>query len=232
MKKTIYALSSVASVALVAGSWFKWFPISETEALAFITGGVCVWLTVKENIWNWPIGIANSAFFTVLFLHAGLYADTGLQVVYIILGFLGWYWWLYGGKDRSELPIARTNWRTGMVLAFFAVVSVWGMTVYLRTINDTAPFLDALTTVVSLAAQYLLTKKLLENWHLWIAVDVLYVGLYAYKDLYLTSVLYFIFLCMAIAGLKEWKRTLALQSKTAATGAEVLEPAVSYAETV
>ena len=213
MKKTLYTAAAILSGVLMVGSWQGWLPFSLTEMLGFVSGGWTAWLTVKENIWNWPIGILNSAFFLILFLHSRLFADSGLQIVYIVLGFLGWYWWLYGGKEKTELPISRTTPKTTMALIAITLVCTWPLTLYLRHINDIAPFWDALTTVMSLVAQYLLTKKIIENWNVWIAADVIYVVLYAYKGLYLTAILYFIFLCMCVRGIVEWKRTMQLANK-------------------
>ena len=85
-------------------AWKHWLPLNLTEVLGFVTGAWCVWLAAAENIWNWPIGIANSVSFGFLFLHARLYADMTLQVIYIVLGVLGWYWWLHGGRYRAETP--------------------------------------------------------------------------------------------------------------------------------
>lgn len=195
------------SVALVVASWRGWVPMTMTEVLAFISGVVTVWLVVKENIWNWPIGILNSAFFVAVFWNARLFADMGLQVVYIVLGILGWYWWLKGGKNRTALTISRTSWLTWAVLATLTTLTTYGATIYLRSVNDAAPFWDALTTVLSLVAQYLLTKKKIENWLVWITADVIYIALYFYKDLYLTSGLYIIFLLMCVAGWRAWKKT-------------------------
>lgn len=202
-----YGIAILLSLGLIITSLKGWAPLSITETLAFITGGITVWLTVKENIWNWPIGIANSAFFVVLFLGARLYADMALQVVYIILGFLGWYWWLFGGAHKTKLTIEKTPVKTIIVLGILGVLGTIGATYYLQSINDSAPFLDGLTTVLSLIAQYLLTKKYLENWYVWITADVIYIGLYAYKHLYLTSLLYALFLVMCIIGLNEWRAT-------------------------
>ena len=207
LKKIMYLLSAIVSVLLVLASMRQWISLSMPEVLAFITGGLTVWLTVKENIWNWPIGIANSVFFVVLFWQARLFADMGLQVVYIILGFLGWYWWLFGGKNKTTLKVSKTT-KTEIALAtIITIVATYGLTIYLKSIQDSAPFLDALTTVMSLVAQYLLTKKRIENWFIWISVDVIYIGLYFYKHLYLTSILYLIFMIMCFAGLAEWRKS-------------------------
>ncbi len=207
MKKFLYTLSVIVSLGLIFASWKKLLPISMVEVLGFISGGWCVWLTVKENIWNWPIGIANSAFFGILFFQSRLFADMGLQVVYIVLGFLGWYWWLYGGKDKTELKVSSVNKISIVILSLITIFSTYGLTIYLRSVNDTAPFWDSFTTVLSLVAQYLLTKKFIENWYVWITADIIYIGLYFYKGLYLTSVLYIIFMCMCFAGLLQWKKS-------------------------
>ena len=179
-----------------------------TEVLGFVTGGWAVWLTVRQNIWNWPIGIANSAFYLVVFLQARLFADGSLQAVYIVLGFLGWYWWLRGGPSRSRLIVSRTGVRLGLALAAILVIGTVLMTQLLVRISDSAPFLDALTTVMSLIAQFMLTRKLFENWFVWISADVIYIGLYIYKDLYLTSILYVVFMAMCIAGAIQWRQSL------------------------
>jgi len=208
MKERIgYGVGTVISAILIIGSWKGWFPMTEIEVFGFITGALCVWLTVKENIWNWPIGIANSVFFVVLFWRSRLFADMGLNVLYVILGFLGWYWWLYGGKNKSELRVQNVDAFTMTWLTIVAIFFTWGATVYLRSIADISPFWDALTTAISLVAQYLLTKKFIENWYLWITTDIIYVFLYFYKDLYLTGILYAIFMVMCFAGLKDWHKT-------------------------
>jgi nicotinamide mononucleotide transporter len=177
------------------------------EAVSFVTGAVCVWLTVRESVWNFPIGMVNVATFGVVFFRARLFADAGLQVVYFVLGGIGWYLWLYGGTGRTALPITRTPPRRAVGVAFAIYVIFVGEFVLLRKIGGSAPFWDALTTAISLGAQWLLDRKHLENWLLWIAVDVIYVPLYLSKQLYLTSGLYAVFLCMATLGLLQWHAT-------------------------
>jgi nicotinamide mononucleotide transporter len=204
-----YAGGVAVSVGLIAASLTHVAPMDITEVLGFVTGAWAVWLTVKENIWNWPIGIANDVFYIVLFLQARLFADTALQVIYVVLGFLGWYWWLRGGEQKTVLRVSRTSLRTAWVLLVILGVSTWAMTLFLAGIHDSAPFLDALTTTLSLIAQYMLTRKLFENWFVWITADVIYIGLYIYKELYLTAGLYAIFLAMCVAGLWQWRRSMA-----------------------
>jgi nicotinamide mononucleotide transporter len=208
MKIAAYILSTVCSCLLVVASYKKFLPISLSEAFGFITGALCVWLTVKENIWNWPVGIANDIFFVVVFWESRLFADMTLQFLYIALGFLGWYQWLYGGEQKSPLRISSIGWRLAfaLLIATFAVTAA--LTIYLRSVHDSAPFWDAFTTVLSLVAQYLLTRKILQNWLVWITADFIYIGLYLYKGLALTSLLYLIFLLMCVAGWREWRASL------------------------
>lgn len=199
----------VAGVALFRG-WTTWL-----EAFGFVTGAVCVWLTAKENIWNWPVGLLNSAAYAYMFYQGQLLADGVLNGIYFVLGVFGWYWWLHGGKDHKEVHIGSTAKKEWGPLFAIALLATTGLTVWLYTHSDAAPFLDASTSVFSLVAQYLLTRKYIENWLVWIAVDIVYVPLYAWKGWYLTALLYAIFLVMAVGGLREWARLRAEQTETA-----------------
>lgn len=226
MKKLLWSLSFVVSAVLALASLMHWVPLGFTEVLAFITGGYCVWLAVVENIWNWPIGIANAAIFTILFTHSRLFADAGLQLVYIVLGFLGWYWWLKGGAHKSKLKVSHVKKYEVIALALAGVAATWGFTIFLSRVNDVAPFWDGLTTVSSLIAQYMLTRKYIENWYVWLATDIIYIGLYATKGLPLTSVLYVIFFSMCLVGVRDWRREIKpAKAKTKEQFQPVLEEA-------
>lgn len=133
----------------------------------------------------------------------------GLQVVYVIISIYGWYEWLYGGANRTELKVSRARPRLGAVLLAIGVASTFLLGTFLHsTTNAALPFLDSATTSTSLVAQWMMTKKLLENWLVWVAVDVVYIGMFIYKQLYVTSALYFIFLVLSIMGYRQWKATL------------------------
>ncbi len=195
--------------------------VTVAELLGFLTGAASVWLTVLANISNFPVGIANSAFFLVLFLAAGLYADSGLQVVYIVLGFIGWWQWLHGGQGRSRLLVARSGpWLLGGC-ALFVVTATWGLTVLLRAAHDVAPFWDGLTTAISLAAQFLLNCKKIENWALWVTADLIYVPLYVVKRLDLTAIVYVLFLGMCALGAAAWRRALQASRRASLLAAPV-----------
>ncbi len=198
-------------LVLILGAWQQWLPYSLTETLGFVTGLACVYLVVKQNIWNFPVGIANNIFFFILFISERLYGDAGLQVVYVALGLQGWYWWLYGGQNRTTLRIAHAKIQTLIALAGLVLISTLGLTQALQAAKGAVPLLDAFTTVLSLAAQYLLNHKYIESWYAWIFVDVLYIYLYISRELYLTAILYFAFLCLCFVGVLSWWQILSQQ---------------------
>lgn len=193
--------------------------VTVAELLGFVTGAAGVWLTVLARVSNFPVGVANSAFFLVLFASARLFADSGLQIVYIVLGFTGWWQWLHGGQDRTRLRVARSGWQLLAGCVAFTALATWGLYVLLSDVHDIAPFWDAVTTALSLAAQFLLNCKRIENWAFWIAADLIYIPLYVVKRLDLTAIVYVLFLAMCAAGVRAWRP--ALRSGEAVTaGAE------------
>jgi nicotinamide mononucleotide transporter len=152
----------------------------------------------------------------VVFVRAGLYADAGLQVVYFVLGLMGWYLWLYGGARRTALRVNRVGRvELGAVIAAGVVITI-ALRELLERLGGAAPFWDALTTAISLSAQWLLNRKRLENWLAWIVVDIIYVPLYLSKELYLTAGLYAVFLVMATMGWLHWRGLWQAQAGTSA----------------
>lgn len=180
--------------------------VSWAELLGFITGATCVYLVVRTNVHNFWTGILNSALFLVLFATARLWADASLQFVYIVLGFSGWWQWLHGGQNRTALRVGRASVRLLVGCLAFVGVGTLVLTPVLQQAHDIAPFVDALTTSLSLAAQFLLNAKKIQNWLFWIAADVIYIPLYFAKHLNLTGLVYVAFLCLAIAGGIQWRR--------------------------
>jgi nicotinamide mononucleotide transporter len=180
---------------------------SALETIGFVTGAVCVWLTVRESAWNFPVGMVSIATFAAVFFRARLYADAGLQVVFFVLEGIGWYLWLYGGAGRTALPITRTPPRRALGVTVAILIIFAGLYVLLRRTGGASPVWDALAAAICLGAQWLLDRKHLENWLLWMTVNVIYIPLYLSKQLYLTSCLFVVFLCMATLGLIQWHST-------------------------
>jgi nicotinamide mononucleotide transporter len=191
-------------------AWLAAHDSSCLEAVAVAFGVVSVLLSVKEHIWSWPTALVNVALYFALFHTAGLYSDMGLQVVYFVLSLYGWYEWLYGGKGRTALTVSRTSGKLWGILAVVSVI-VWAalgkLTSHMPGVA--LPYVDAATTTISLVAQYMMTRKLLENWTLWIVADVVYVGMFIFKGLYLTAGNYAIYLVLAVMGHVAWKKSLA-----------------------
>jgi nicotinamide mononucleotide transporter len=187
--------------------------MSWSEMGGFVAGALSVLLYVRQSVWAWPVGIANSAFWLVLFWDTQLFLDAGLQVVYIGLGTLGWLWWARGrrvnGERLGELPVRRTGRSLALVLIGIGLVATAGLWWSMEQVGDAAPLPDSATTVVSLIAQYMLTRKLLGSWWCWIAVDVAYIVLYVNKELYLTAALQPLFIGLCVLGLRSWKADLA-----------------------
>lgn len=200
------------------------------EPLAVLTGIVGVALTVREHIVSWPIGIASSALFLALFAGAGLYADTLLQVVYVVLGFYGWWHWLRGGPRRNDLPVTSASWRLRGGLAVVAVLGTLAFGAFLDGATDSSvPYPDAATTVLSLVAQVLLTRKLIESWPVWIfGVNLPYIALYLSKGLVMTAALQLVFIALSVAGWIAWRRSMASRaaSDLTLTAAPSASPAI------
>jgi nicotinamide mononucleotide transporter len=183
--------------------------MSWSEVGGFAAGALSVLLYVRQSVWAWPVGIANSAFWLVLFWDTRLFLDAGLQIVYIGLGILGWVCWARGrrvdGERLGDLPVRRTGRSQALALVGIGAAATAGLWWSMEQVGDVAPLPDAATTVVSLVAQYMLTRKLLGSWWCWIAVDIAYILLYASKELYLTAALQPLFIGLCVLGLRSWK---------------------------
>lgn len=185
-----------------------WF--SPVETTAVVAGLLCVWLTVRQHIACWPAGLVQVVLYIFIFFGARLYSEVVLHVIYVALCIYGWAHWVKGGSEGamslpvSVLPLrARLVWGVGVV--GFTATAGFSM----QHFTDAAlPYPDAFVMVASLAAQWMLARKQLESWVLWIAVDVVAITVYLSKALFLTAGLYVVFLFLAIAGLRSWRASL------------------------
>jgi nicotinamide mononucleotide transporter len=189
-------------------TWLDAHGTSCLEILGFVTGVVNVWLVTRENIWSWPVGLLNASVYTVVFARSGLYSDTGLQVVYFVLSCYGWWHWSRGSGDSSPVVVRRASAMTLTLLALLGV-GIWFVlkTVTAKIPGAVLPGVDAALVATSLIAQGMMTRKLLETWVLWIVVDIAYIGVFIIRGLVVTSVLYAVFLGLAILGLVKWSRS-------------------------
>lgn len=187
------------------------------EGVAVAFGIVSVFLSVRQNIWSWPTAIVNVLLYFLVFRQARLYADMGLQLVYFVLSIYGWYEWLFGGTNRTALKVSRLRARTAIALVVIVLAGVATLGTALARSTDAAlPYLDSFTTSTSLAAQWMMTRKVLENWAVWMAVDVVYVGMFLYKGLTATAGLYAVFFVLAAMGHAQWKRSLRAEATAGA----------------
>ncbi len=190
--------------------------LSYVEGVAVVTSFLCVWFYTRQNVWSWPLAIVSAVLYIFVFFQARFYAQMVLQGVYIIISIYGWYQWLYGGAQQGALKVSRVTRATALVLAGIVVVGT-GVVAYVLatyTTNAAIPFWDALTTVMSLTAQWMLAKKILENWLVWIVADIIYVGMFVYQGLYLTAILYAGFWVLAILGFLAWRKSMRAESAT------------------
>jgi len=179
------------------------------EIVAVAVTLTAVYLTTRQIVWCWPLGMVSVSLYAVVFFQAKLYADMGLQGLYFVLAVYGWWSWLRGGTDHGRLQVSRLSPRPAIVLLFLTAAVGWVGGLALGRLTDASlPRLDSLLTSFSIAAQWMQTRKILESWLVWIAVDVLYVGMFAYKELFLTSALYAVFLALAGLGFADWRRSL------------------------
>ena len=179
------------------------------EATATVFGLFAVWFVVRQNIWCWPTGLLQVALSAYVFFDVNLLSDFLLHLIYVVLQIYGWYHWLHGGQDHGELAVSRLTGRgvAMWILAAAAGTVSWGYFMSV-TFGAAVPYGDAFTTVTSLIAMWLMARKHIENWHFWIAVDVIAIGIYFYKGLYFFTGQYVAFLALSIIGLISWQKSL------------------------
>lgn len=176
------------------------------EMLAFMSGIINVYLVTRCSLWNWFFGITTVCLYAFIFFNTKLYADMGLQGVFLVFQFYGLYQWRYGSRERKPLVLQIINHSTCLSLALVAVVLFTGISSFLKYNTDsTTIYADAIITTLSLIAQWMMSKKYLHHWILWIVIDTISIGLYISKTLYLTALLYSIFMLLCIKGYYQWR---------------------------
>lgn len=205
-----------------------WLSSNWIEVFGAITGIIYVFLEIKQNIWLWPVGIITSAVYIIVFFTSKFYADMSLQIYYLMISFIGWYWWMKGGRALKNDPVdhfsegarlqgqgdvklmvTRCKLKTGIILAIIFVILYFLLWFVLSRLTDSpVPEWDAFITSLSIIATWMLARKIYEHWFLWIAVNITSSVIFMTRGLYPTVVLYMVYLVMSFVGLKSWKRSL------------------------
>jgi nicotinamide mononucleotide transporter len=184
------------------------------EIAGVIVGVVYLWLEYKASIYLWVASVVMPAIYLFVYYDAGLYADTVLNIYYLAIALYGWLAWRRGGKqDQEELPIRRATAHTWIIASAIFIVSQVAISALLITLTDSeVPWANGFTSALSVVGMWLLARKYLEQWIVWIVADVALAALYIHTELYFTAALYAIYAIIAIFGYRNWKRLIAEQN--------------------
>ena len=188
-----------------------WITQNYIELLGLVFGLLYIVFSIKENIWCWPVGFITSALYIYVFFNTKFYADMGLQVYYLLVSVYGWYHWMFGSKSRKQddLKVSRTKARIAIYLSLaFIILFVLISYILVNFTDSEVPYWDAFTTAASFVATWMLARKLIEHWIIWVVVDTVSLGLYIYKGLYPTVILFAVYTLLAILGYVAWKKQL------------------------
>ncbi len=191
--------------------------ISLWELSGLIFGILTVVFLIKESIWTWPFGIAYVLVSFVVFWEARLYGDFLLHIFFLILNIYGWYYWVYGKKaDEDGIAISQMSFKSLISSIGLSVIGIFVFAQVLIGIPGlfegmapaSLPYWDSTTSMLSVTAMWLTARKKIDNWYYWLVVDILAAGIYFYKELYFFSLLYFLYIGMAVSGYLAWKKRM------------------------
>ena len=189
-------------MAYIAANWL--------ELIGLITGVLCVWLLIRENILTFPLGLIYAVVTVIVVVRANLFADVILNLYYVVMNAYGWYFWLYGGSNRRQSEVLLVSWVPRGQWLLLATVTILGtllMGWYFATQTSAdLPYPDSFTTVASFVAMWMSARKYLESWLLWFVIDVVQIGLYVIKGIEAYAVLYLLYLGMAVFGWISWRK--------------------------
>ncbi len=191
--------------------------MSLLEIAAVISSALGIWLMTRRALTSWPVTLLACGLYAEVFHQAKLYSDMLLQGVFAAFCIYGWWHWYRGVREEGEVRVEALAWRGKLCGVVVGIVgSVLLGSVMARYTDAALPHMDAALTAFSLVAQWWSTRKYLENWMLWIVVDILYTGIFVYKNLYLTAGLYAFFVVLAVLGLRSWRKAMAEQQSSGA----------------
>ena len=184
----------------------EWLLSNKIEVLGAVLGILYIVFSVKQNILTWPTGLLTSLFYIAVFYNSKFYADMGLQVYYVVISIYGWYYWLKGKRTQTHnVPVRKTSLRLWVKLTVaYILIHIVILYILLNFTDSDVPYLDSLTTALSIVATWMLARKYMEHWLIWIFVDLLSAALYVYKNLLPTVILFLIYTVMAFLGYNEW----------------------------
>jgi nicotinamide mononucleotide transporter len=191
-----------------------WLWSNKIELIGAILGLLYILFSIRQHILTWATGLLTSVLYIIVFFQSGFYADMGLQVYYVFISIYGWYFWLKGEKkaarnSEQQVPVTRIK-KWVLVKSAIVTLLIFLFLIFIlkRFTDSTVPVMDSLTTALSITATWMLAKKYIEHWLIWIFVDFFSAGLYVYKNLWPTVVLFIVYAVMAIVGYLEWKKDL------------------------
>jgi nicotinamide mononucleotide transporter len=196
----------------------EWISARAVEIAAVLFSLAYLYFSIRQQILLWPMGIISAVLYMAVFYQSKFYADMGLNGYYLVVSVYGWIHWRRAGKEGAVLPVSRITAPTAVVLGLLTLAGFLGIGWILDRFTDSPiPYWDALTTAASFAATWMLARKILEHWIVWIFADAISIGLYLYRGLYPTLVLFAVYTTMAIIGYLEWKKTISKENSTAAS---------------
>lgn len=192
-----------------------WLSANYIELAGAILGIAYIYFSIRQHILTWITGLLTSLLYIVVFYQAKFYADMGLQFYYVAISIYGWYLWKSkkpGLTEKTNLPVihARRNFFLISAMATWIIFLLIRF-ILVRYTDSMIPNMDAATTALSITATYMLARKMIEHWIIWVVVDVVSAGLYIYKGLWATSLLFLVYTIMAVIGYKQWKNELLRQ---------------------
>lgn len=188
---------------------FGLFTTSWLEILSFLFAITMVLFNIRQSPWGWLFAILSAGLYAVVFYEARIYGDMSLQLFFIAISIWGAYQWLFGGDKGNGITVSRMSGSSLFFIILAWLLAYAGVAYVLSSFTDTdVPHIDAFLTAGSLVAQYLLSRKKIENWLMWIVIDLLYIGLYVHKNLMLTALLYALFAALAAVGWYQWRKSL------------------------
>jgi nicotinamide mononucleotide transporter len=192
---------------------FQWIIDHYVEVCGTFTGFLYLGFSIRQHPLTWPVGLLNAVFYIFVFFSSKIYADMTLQFYYVAISIYGWWYWYHGSASGNSLKVTRTNTALWLKLSIlFLLLFVAIAFVLIRFTDSQVPYWDAITTSLSILATWMLARKKIEHWLVWVFVDAISIGLFIVKELYPTTLLFIVYTLLAIYGYIEWERELSREN--------------------